>query len=183
MSWHRAEVHRQRAAVLEARGRYDEAIDAYREALRCDPEAADAQLRIGLLLRELGRDEEANQAFAAADKSSDAAFASAGAWSLNGLAGFTNAAGNPVDPAVLAGAFGALVDQLMGETAPTADDAAPVAGRRVTSEADDLAATLEGPGDSDESESDETWPPVPAPWRKATSASAIRCAATTSWAC
>jgi tetratricopeptide (TPR) repeat protein len=66
MSWHRAAVHRQRAAVLEARGRPEEAIKAYRETLRCDPEAADAQLRIGLLLRELGRDEEANQAFAAA---------------------------------------------------------------------------------------------------------------------
>jgi tetratricopeptide (TPR) repeat protein len=66
MSWQRAAVHRQRAAALEARGRSEEAVRAYRETLRCDPENADAQLRLGLLLRELGRDEEANQAFAAA---------------------------------------------------------------------------------------------------------------------
>jgi tetratricopeptide (TPR) repeat protein len=66
MSWQRAAVHRQRAASLEARGRSEEAVHAYRETLRCDPESADAQLRLGLLLRELGRDEEANQAFAAA---------------------------------------------------------------------------------------------------------------------
>jgi tetratricopeptide (TPR) repeat protein len=66
MSWHRAAVHRQRAAALEALGRSEEAIHAYREALLCDPEDADAQARVGLLLRELGRDEEANQAFASA---------------------------------------------------------------------------------------------------------------------
>jgi tetratricopeptide (TPR) repeat protein len=66
MSWHRAAVHRQRAAALLALGRSEDAIHAYREALLCDPEDADAQLRVGLLLRELGRDEEANQAFAAA---------------------------------------------------------------------------------------------------------------------
>jgi tetratricopeptide (TPR) repeat protein len=66
MSWQRAALHRQRAAALEARGRSEEAVHAYRETLRCDPESADAQLRLGLLLRELGRDEEANSAFAAA---------------------------------------------------------------------------------------------------------------------
>src|SRR5262245_47933545 len=68
MSWQRAAVHKQRAAALEACGRYEEAVDAYRETLRCDPDNADAQRRLGLLLRELGRDEEANQAFAAAQR-------------------------------------------------------------------------------------------------------------------
>jgi Tfp pilus assembly protein PilF len=68
MSWQRAAFHRQRAGALEASGHSVEAVEAYREALRCDPENADAQRRLGLLLRELGHDEEANQAFAAAQR-------------------------------------------------------------------------------------------------------------------
>jgi Tfp pilus assembly protein PilF len=68
MSWQRAAFHRQRAVALEAAGRTEQAVEAYREALRCDPESADVQRRLGLLLRELGRDEEANQAFAAAQR-------------------------------------------------------------------------------------------------------------------
>lgn len=61
-----AAAHRRRALALEFRGRYGEAVAAYHEALRCDPEDADALIRLGVLLRELGRDEEANQAFEAA---------------------------------------------------------------------------------------------------------------------
>lgn len=66
MSRHHAAAYRQRALGLEARGRSEEAVRAYRQTLRCDPDNADTQLRLGLLLRELGRDEEANQALASA---------------------------------------------------------------------------------------------------------------------
>jgi Flp pilus assembly protein TadD len=58
-----AAAHRRRALVLEFRGRYGEAVAAYHEAVRCDPEDTDARIRLGLLLRELGHDEEANRAF------------------------------------------------------------------------------------------------------------------------
>lgn len=62
-----AAAHRRRALVLEFRGLYGEAVAAaYHEAVRCDPEDADARIRLGLLLRELGHDEEANLAFEAA---------------------------------------------------------------------------------------------------------------------
>ena len=61
-----AAAHRRRALVLEFRGRYGEAIAAYHDAVRCDPEDAHARIRLGLLFRELGHDEEANLAFAQA---------------------------------------------------------------------------------------------------------------------
>jgi hypothetical protein len=113
----------------------------------------------------------AGQAFATADSPSlGQGLAGAGqlrasgdqAWALDGLAGFTDAAGNPIDTAMLAGAFRALVDELMGERTEVADDAAPTAGRRVTSEADDLAATLAGSSDAGEPESTETPSTTPA---------------------
>ncbi|MBI3932671.1 MAG: tetratricopeptide repeat protein [Acidobacteria bacterium] len=58
--------HYNRALELERKGLCEEAVSAYREALRLDPADADAQVRLGLLLRELGRDAEANQAFQSA---------------------------------------------------------------------------------------------------------------------
>jgi Flp pilus assembly protein TadD len=61
-----AAAHRRRALALEFRGQYGEAVAAYHEAVRCDPEDADARIRLGLLLRELGQDEEANRTFEAA---------------------------------------------------------------------------------------------------------------------
>lgn len=58
--------HRRRALKLESERRYEDAVRAYRDAARCEPESADAQVRLGVLLRDLGRDEEANRAFASA---------------------------------------------------------------------------------------------------------------------
>jgi Flp pilus assembly protein TadD len=61
-----AAIHASRAAELERRGRCAEAVACYREALRHDPGDPRLLLRLGLLLRALGRDEEANRAFEAA---------------------------------------------------------------------------------------------------------------------
>jgi tetratricopeptide (TPR) repeat protein len=58
--------HFNRAMDLERKGLYEEAVAAYRDAIRLDSSDVDAQVRLGLLLRELGRDEEANAAFEAA---------------------------------------------------------------------------------------------------------------------
>lgn len=52
-----------RGLILERQGRNDEAAAAYGEAVRLDPRDVDAQVRLGLVLRDLGRDEEANRAF------------------------------------------------------------------------------------------------------------------------
>jgi Flp pilus assembly protein TadD len=52
-----------RGLILERQGRNDEAAAAYAEAVRLDPGDVDAQVRLGLVLRDLGRDEEANRAF------------------------------------------------------------------------------------------------------------------------
>jgi Flp pilus assembly protein TadD len=52
-----------RGLAAERAGRYAEAVEAYREAARLDPGDIDAQVRLGLVLRVLGRDEEANEAF------------------------------------------------------------------------------------------------------------------------
>lgn len=48
---------------LERSGKYEQAVQAYHEAIRVHPFDIDAQVHLGLLLRELGRDEEANRAF------------------------------------------------------------------------------------------------------------------------
>lgn len=58
-----APVHYNRAQELERNGRYEEAAKSYEEAVRLDPADIDAQVKLGLLLRELGRDDEANRAF------------------------------------------------------------------------------------------------------------------------
>lgn len=58
--------HRNRGLALERAGRYAEAANAYREAARLDPGDIDAQVRLGLMLRGLGHDDEANEAFRAA---------------------------------------------------------------------------------------------------------------------
>jgi Flp pilus assembly protein TadD len=52
-----------RGKALERQGHNEEAAAAYAEATRLDPGDVDAQVRLGLVLRDLGRDEEANQAF------------------------------------------------------------------------------------------------------------------------
>ena len=48
---------------LERQGKYPEAADAYREAAALDPDDLGARLRLGLVLRLLGHDEEANAVF------------------------------------------------------------------------------------------------------------------------
>jgi Flp pilus assembly protein TadD len=55
-----------RGEAFERAGRYAEAADAYLAAATLDPFDADARVRLGVVLRELGRDEEANEAFRAA---------------------------------------------------------------------------------------------------------------------
>ena len=56
-------LHYQRALLLERSGRYREAADAFGEAAKINPLNIDAQIHLGLVLREIGRDEEANHAF------------------------------------------------------------------------------------------------------------------------
>lgn len=58
--------HFNRALDFESQGRCSEAVACYREAIRNDPMHVRALLRLGLVLRDLGRDEEANAAFATA---------------------------------------------------------------------------------------------------------------------
>ena len=58
--------HLNRGRTFERAGRYSEAVAAYQEAAQLDPSDVDAQVRLGLVLRVLGRDEEANEAFRAA---------------------------------------------------------------------------------------------------------------------
>jgi Tfp pilus assembly protein PilF len=59
-------LHRNRALSLMRAGRSCQAAAAYREALRMDPASIDAHIHLGLTLRELGLDEEANRSFLAA---------------------------------------------------------------------------------------------------------------------
>jgi Flp pilus assembly protein TadD len=59
-------VHYNRALALERAGQAREAAAEFSEAARLDPSDVDAQVHLGLLLRELGRDEDANRAFLAA---------------------------------------------------------------------------------------------------------------------
>jgi Flp pilus assembly protein TadD len=54
------------AIALERSGRPAEAAAAFREAVRVNPFDLDALIHLGLLLRELGQDDEANRAFSAA---------------------------------------------------------------------------------------------------------------------
>ena len=61
-----AASHLSRGLALERAGHHLDAVDAFGEAVRLDPDDPDAQMRLGLALRELGRDEEANRAFLAA---------------------------------------------------------------------------------------------------------------------
>lgn len=61
-----AASHLSRALVLERNGHHVEAAEAYGEAVRLDPGDPEIQTRLGLVLRELGRDEEANRAFLSA---------------------------------------------------------------------------------------------------------------------
>ena len=64
--WEQAALHTNRAVELERAGRYAEAVAAYRESLRHAPDDVRVHVRLGLLLRGLGRDDEANNVFAAA---------------------------------------------------------------------------------------------------------------------
>jgi len=59
-------THRNRALSLARAGRPEQAAAAYRQALEMDPSNVDAYIHLGLILRELGRDEEANRSFLAA---------------------------------------------------------------------------------------------------------------------
>lgn len=65
---HRAAAasHMSRGLALERAGQHVGAADAFGEAVRLDPNDPEAQTRLGLALRELGRDDEANRAFLAA---------------------------------------------------------------------------------------------------------------------
>lgn len=58
--------HFNQALDFESRGRCSDAASSYREVIRKDPTHVRALLRLGLVLRDLGRDEEANAAFATA---------------------------------------------------------------------------------------------------------------------
>jgi Flp pilus assembly protein TadD len=55
-----------RALGLEREGRYEEAIEAFRATIRLDPRDVEAHIHLGVVLRHLGRDAEANEAFDAA---------------------------------------------------------------------------------------------------------------------
>jgi Flp pilus assembly protein TadD len=55
--------HYNRGLSLERSGKYEQAVEAYSEAIRNHPFDIDALAHLGLILRELGRDEEANCAF------------------------------------------------------------------------------------------------------------------------
>jgi len=68
MSTEAVAVQYHQAVELEARERYAEAVEAYRRVLAVDAQRADVYVRLGLLLRHLGRDDEANMAFDAALK-------------------------------------------------------------------------------------------------------------------
>jgi Flp pilus assembly protein TadD len=61
-----AAVHLSRALALERTGHREEAAEAYGRAVRLNPDDPEAQTRLGIVLRELGRDEEANRAFQSA---------------------------------------------------------------------------------------------------------------------
>jgi Flp pilus assembly protein TadD len=52
-----------RGLHLEREGRLSEAVDAYRESARLEPEGVAALVRLGLVLRQMGRDDEANDVF------------------------------------------------------------------------------------------------------------------------
>ena len=52
-----------RALGFEREGRYEEAIEAYRATIRQDPGDVEAFIHLGVVLRQLGRDAEANEAF------------------------------------------------------------------------------------------------------------------------
>lgn len=52
-----------RAFDLEQEHRLTEAIEAYREAVRREPEDLEIRMRLALVLRATGRDGEANAAF------------------------------------------------------------------------------------------------------------------------
>jgi Flp pilus assembly protein TadD len=52
-----------RAIGFEREGRYEEAIEAYRATIRQDPDDVEAYIHLGVVLRHLGRDAEANEAF------------------------------------------------------------------------------------------------------------------------
>jgi len=55
--------HYNRGLSLERSGKCEEAVAAYSEAIRNHPFDIDALVHLGLILRELGRDDEANRAF------------------------------------------------------------------------------------------------------------------------
>jgi Flp pilus assembly protein TadD len=52
-----------RGELLEREGRLKDAADAYREEARQKPGDVAARMRLGLVLRQLGEDEEANEVF------------------------------------------------------------------------------------------------------------------------
>jgi Flp pilus assembly protein TadD len=56
-------LHYNRGLEFERRGKYEQAVEAYCAAVRIHPFDSDAQVRLGMVLRELARDDEANRAF------------------------------------------------------------------------------------------------------------------------
>jgi Flp pilus assembly protein TadD len=75
-------LHFNRALDFESQGRCSEAAASYREAIRNDPMHVRALLRLGLVLRDLGRDEEANAAFATALRLHSAGLGSPAAFAI-----------------------------------------------------------------------------------------------------
>jgi Flp pilus assembly protein TadD len=58
--------HYDRGLSLERCGKYEQAAEAFSKAICNHPFDIDALVHLGLILRELGRDEEANRAFLSA---------------------------------------------------------------------------------------------------------------------
>jgi tetratricopeptide (TPR) repeat protein len=63
-----AQLHRDIGMALGQQGRYVEAVDNFRKAIRLDPELADAYTGLGMALMSLRRYEEALEAFRAVER-------------------------------------------------------------------------------------------------------------------
>lgn len=63
-----AEEYFDRGVTLARQGLWTEALTAYKEALRVNPDNAEAYLNLGFVYYELGFDKEAQEAFARATR-------------------------------------------------------------------------------------------------------------------
>ncbi len=63
-----AEDYFRQGVTLAKQGLWNEALEAYKESLRANPESAETYLNLGFVYYELGYDSEAQEAFACASK-------------------------------------------------------------------------------------------------------------------